>query len=72
MDYSIFHLHRRIDNPGDPLIMIFSIFPGGKFAQLGTFSGGRLKFVFRYHFFQGIELFKIKFQGIYESNNHLF
>ena len=54
------------------MIMIFSIFPGGKFAQLGTFSGGRLKFVFRYHFFQGIELFKIKFQGIYESNNNLF
>ena len=59
------------------MIMIFSIFPGGKFAQLGTFSGvgwgGRLKFVFRYHiFFQGIELFKVKFQGIYESNNHLF
>ena len=28
----------RCKNPGDPLIMIFSIFPRGKFAQLGTFS----------------------------------
>ena len=25
----------RCKNPGDPLIMIFSIFPGGTFAQLG-------------------------------------
>ena len=36
------------------------------------FWGGRLKFVFRYHFLQGTELSKIKSQGIYESDNHLF
>ena len=29
----------RCKSPGDLLIMIFSIFPGGTFAQLGTFSG---------------------------------
>ena len=29
----------RCKSPGDLLIMIFSIFPGGAFAQLGTFSG---------------------------------
>ena len=28
----------RCKNPGYPMIMIFSIFPGGKFAQLRTFS----------------------------------
>ena len=66
-------MDRRIYNPGDPLIMIFSIFPGGKFAQLGTFSGvGDWNLFSGIIFFQGIELFKIKFQGIYESNIHLF
>ena len=71
MDYSIFHLHRRIDNPGDPLIINFSIFPGRKFAQLGTFSGEETEICFQVSFFSR-DLFKIKFQGIYESNNHLF
>ena len=66
-------MDRHKDNPGDPLIMIFSIFPGGKFAQLGTFSGVVDWNLFSgIIFFQGIEMFKIKFQGIHESNIHLF
>ena len=66
-------MDRNKDNPGDPLIMIFSIFPGGKFAQLGTFSGVVDWNLFSgIIFFERIELFKIKFQGIHESNIHLF
>ena len=60
MDYSIFHLHRRLDNPGDPLIVVFSIFPGGTFSQLGTFSlVGDWNLFSGIIFFQQIELFKI-------------
>ena len=57
-------MDRHKDNPGVPLIMIFSIFPGGKFAQLSTFSRvGDWNLFSDIIFFQGIELFKIKFQG---------
>ena len=49
------------------------IFPGGKFAVFTFFWGDRLKNFFSgIIFFWGIELSKIKFQGIYESNNHSF
>ena len=73
MIYSIFYLQRRIDNQGDPLIMLFSIFLGVTFAQLGSFSVvGDWNLFSAIISFQGIELFKIEFQGIYESNNHLF
>ena len=73
MIYSIFYLQRRIDNPGYPLIMLFSIFLGVTFAQLGSFSEvGDWNLFSAIISFQGIELFKIEFQGIYESNNHLF
>ena len=65
MDYSIFHLHRRIDNPRDSLIMIFSIFPGGKFAQLGTFSWlGDWNLFSGIIFFKGLNCLRLNFKEI--------
>ena len=68
----------RCKNPGDPLIMIFLevsisryIFPGGKFAQLPFWNGRLLLPLFSGIIFSK-GLSKIKFQGIFESNNRLF
>ena len=59
--------------------MIFSgvsisryIFPGGKLVVFTFFRVADSKNFLGIIFFSGIELFKIKFQGIYESNNHSF
>ena len=66
-------------NPGGHWIVIFPgasisryIFPGGKFAVFTFFRVADSKNFSGIIFFWGIELFKIKFQGIYESNNHCF
>ena len=48
------------------------IFPGGKFAEFTFFRVADSKIFLGIIFFRGIELSKIKFQGIYESNNHSF
>ena len=69
----------RCKNSGDPLIMIFSrAFYLKVYVSKGsictvTFLGVvDINLFSGIIFFQGIELSKIKFQGIYESNNHLF
>ena len=66
-------------NLGDPLIMVFPevsisryIFPVGRFAQLPFFGKGDRNLFSSIIFLQGIELPKIKFHRIFESNNHLF
>ena len=48
------------------------IFPWGKFAEFTFFGVADSKFLSGIIFFQGTELSKIKFQGIYKSNNHSF
>ena len=77
LGYSIFYLYRcmEVKIHGVPRLWLFSgvsIFFQGVNLQSLPFSGWQTQNFFRYHFLRGTELSKIKFQGIYKSNNHSF
>ena len=81
MGYSIFYPYRgmNVTIQGVPWLWLFPgvsilryIVPGSKFSEFTFFGVADSKNFSGITFFQGIELSKIKFQGIYEPNNHSF
>ena len=81
MGYSIFYPYRGMDVtiqgvhwlwlfPGVSILRY--IVPGSQFSEFTFFGVADSKIFSGITFFRGIELSKIKFQGIYEPNNHSF
>ena len=81
MGYPIFYALRGMDVKirGVPWLWFFPgvsvsryIFPKGKFEEFTFFEVADSKMISGIIFSRGIELSKIKFRGIYESNNYSF